>query len=365
MHNSVWSVGTLISSLFVLSCANRLPPGGGPPDKTPASLLKTEPANRSINVTDQTFDFEFDDYVDRSIRNAISIQPAARFSTSYYGDEIAITFEEDLLPNTTYAITLGTEWKDLRGNSPPSATTIIFSTGPELDSGIIQGQVSALNFQDLYVLAYSDADKLDTSFSPAVNPSVYRIPVGTSGAFAIGGLKDGWYRVLAARDRNENKIVDAGEDYSIDYSDIQVVNGRSRESNLKIVVQVDTDAVLGKEEQTDSSKSDSSTVRIEPGSASGVLIDSINFGPPYLLRFIDKTGSIQAALPVVQGETWTISSIKPGTYTVDVVKDINGNGLYDPGTVRPFTFGERWKLIGISITIRERWTTDDINVIVR
>lgn len=358
-------VAMVISTLFVLSCANRLAPGGGPPDKTPASLIKTEPADRSTNITDQSFVFEFDDYIDRSIRNAILIQPAIRFSTSYYGDEIAITFEEDLLPNTTYAITLGTEWKDLRGNSPTSATTITFSTGPDLDSGVIHGQVSSGNLQELFVFAYPNAEKLDTSFSPAADPAVYRIPVGTSGSFMIGGLKDGLYRVLVARDRNKNIIVDPGEDFAIDYSDIQVSSGLSRKSNLKIDNPIDTSAVTGTGKGADTSKPDTSNARIEPGSATGVFADSVNFGPPYLLRFIDKSGSIQAAISVVQGETWTISSIAPGTYTVDVVNDINGNGLYDPGTVRPFTFGEHWKPIGISITIRERWTTEGISIIVR
>lgn len=356
---------TVISTLFVLSCANKLAPGGGPPDKTPANLIHTEPADRSTNVTDPSFVFEFDDYVDRSIRNAISIQPAARFSTSYYGDEIAITFDEDLLPNTTYAITLGTEWKDLRGNSPTAAATIIFSTGPGLDSGVIQGQVSAGNLQELFVFAYPNAETLDTSFSPAADPAVYRIPVGTSGAFMIGGLKDGLYRVLVARDRNKNLIVDPGEDFAIDYSDIQVSSGLSRKSNLKIDNPIDTSAVIGTGKGADTLKPDTSKSRIEPGSATGVFADSVNFGPPYLLRLTDKSGSIQAAVSVVNGETWTISSVAPGTYTVDVVKDDNGNGFYDPGTVRPFTFGERWRPIGISITIRERWTTEGISIFVR
>lgn len=352
-------------SLFVSSCANRVAPSGGPVDKTPALLTKTIPADRSTNVAEETFAFEFDDYVDRSILNAISIQPAARFSSDYYGDEITVTFEEDLLPNTTYALTIGTDWKDLHQNPPPAAITIIFSTGPVLDSGIINGKVSSYSMKDLFVLAYPDADKLDTSFNPTITPSVYRIPVGTSGSFVIGGLKDGWYRLLVARDANRNNIVDGGEDYAIEYSDIEVAGGLARESLLRIDDPKDTVSISDTTSITDTSKADSTKKRVEHGSASGIFVDSISIGPPYLVRFINTTGSVQAALHVVQGETWTISSIAPGAYSIDVVQDVNSNGKYDSGSLTPFTYGERWKSLGISITIRERWTTDDIRIIVR
>jgi len=182
----------------------KVAPSGGEADKIPAAVKSTSPPDRSINVSDPTIVFEFDDYIDRSVRNSITIQPVTRFSSSYGGDELSITLEDTLRPNTTYAITLGTDWRDLRGNTPPSATTIIFSTGPTLDSGKIVGNVSTSSAADLFVFAYADAHQLDTSFTPVTTTPQYRMPVGSSGAFTIGGLRDGVYRMMAVRDKNTN-----------------------------------------------------------------------------------------------------------------------------------------------------------------
>jgi len=347
---------TSAASLILASCAMKVAPTGGDPDKTPAAVVKTVPADRTLNVNDQTIVFEFDDYVDRGVRNSITIQPIVKFSSTYGGDELTVTIEEDLLPNTTYAITLGTDWRDLRGNTPVSASTIIFSTGPSLDSGTITGTVSTASQTDLIVVAYANADKLDTAFNPMTVPPNYRIPVGSNGSFVIGGLRDGNYRVLSVRDRNRNALIDIGEEFSIDHSDLTITNGTSRKVGLRIDVPADT-----------STKKPVDTTKPAPefGGATGVFNDSSASKPPYLMRLIDKQGRVAAAITVAQGEQWEFSTVLPGVYTVDVINDVNANGRYDIGTAYPFAFGEKWTPTGVTLTIRERWSTDDVRVILK
>lgn len=356
MHNSALCISFLFASLLLASCAMKVAPSGGEADKTPAAVTATIPADRTINVSDPTIVFEFDDYVDRSIRNSISIQPVTRFTSSYGGDELSITLEDTLRANTTYAITLGTDWRDLRGNTPLSATTIIFSTGPILDSGSIGGTVSTQSATDLVVFAYGDAQTLDTSFTPTKNIPLYRMPVGSSGAFRIGGLHDGTYRLMAVRDKNKNSLIDGGEEYAMDISDIQVVNAQSRTVSMRIDPVVDTTKTVAV---------DTTKPKMEAGSVSGSFVDSSGAKPPYLMRFVDKQGRIAAAKHVVQGEAWAIDSIPPGTYTIELVSDANDNGRYDAGTANPFQFGESWRSTGVTVTIRERWSTEDVKVIVK
>ncbi len=209
-------------------------PNGGPPDTIPAKVIQTIPASGTTNVTEDGVTFTFDDYVDRSIRSSISIQPRTRISTSYAGDEITVSFTEPLSPNTTYSITIGTDWRDLRGNQPLEAYGMIFSTGSAIDTGTISGTVQGMLLKDVVVLCYSHADTLPADFSPSKTEAAYVVPLGSSGAFTVRGLPDGTYRIIAAKDENKNYLVDASEAFGTATGDIQVVGGISAPQNLML-----------------------------------------------------------------------------------------------------------------------------------
>jgi uncharacterized protein (DUF2141 family) len=222
----------MIASLLLVSCAMKVAPTGGPRDTEAAVVIETEPRNGSTNVGAPIVRFVFDDYVDRSVRNAVTVLPVVRFQTSYAGDEIEVTFTDTLAPNTTYTVTLGTSWTDVRGNTPAQSTTIAFSTGSSLDSGVVAGKVFGASLASVTVFCYPQQQIDSASFSPRSVRPLYFQTLGTTGAFAIRGLADGRYRVIAVRDENRNTLLDGTEEYCIAPQDVVVAQGQASDLRL-------------------------------------------------------------------------------------------------------------------------------------
>lgn len=223
---------SMIASLLLVSCAMKVAPTGGPRDTEAAVVIETEPRNGSTNVGTPIVRFVFDDYVDRSVRNAVTVLPVVRFQTSYAGDEIEVTFTDTLAPNTTYTVTLGTSWTDVRGNTPAQSTTIAFSTGSSLDSGVVAGKVFGASLASVTVFCYPQQQIDSASFSPRSVRPLYFQALGTTGAFAIRGLADGRYRVIAVRDENRNTLLDGTEEYCIAPQDVVVAQGQAGDLRL-------------------------------------------------------------------------------------------------------------------------------------
>ena len=219
----------------------KVAPGGGPKDTTPAVVTSVDPVTGATSLKSRTITFEFDDYVDRSIRNAITVLPNARFSTSYGGDELEVSFEEPLDTNTTYTVTIGTEWTDVRGNKPTQSYTTVFSTGEHIDTGSSEGVVHGASLANVVLFCYQRADTLPESFSPRTTIPKFRLPVGSSGAFILKGLPDGLYRVIVVRDENRNGLLDNSEDFVVSPSDVRITNGVAPHVVLLIGRAIDRD----------------------------------------------------------------------------------------------------------------------------
>lgn len=367
-------IRTLLFLLVVcclVGCAFKVAPTGGPADKTPALVTTITPPSGTRNLRAPYFTVEFNDYVDRGIRNTISVIPKARINSSYNGDAIDIWFEEDPLPNTTYAITIGTNWKDLKGNAAPEATSIIFSSGADLDSGTIKGTVQATNFQNVVVFAYPQANTLTSTFNPRETFAPYQVPVGSQGVFSINALKDGQYRILSVRDANNNQLADHDEEFGVASLDIVVEKGASADVHLLLLPRADTNKPDSNDHavhQTaqDSTKADSANKTTErkmyPGSVNGIFIGPAENRGTYVARFHGQSGTIEAQIPVQPDTRWSIDSIPAGTYSVDVFVDVDGNGVYSNGSVYPFKFSEPRYVLTTSVVVRERWTTDDVKL---
>lgn len=232
---AAFGVATLLFSALVLSgCAIKVAPTGGPRDSVPAAIVAVEPPSGTTSFTADEIRIAFDDYIDRGIRNSITVLPTKRFTTTYSGDEIAISFREALDSATTYSITIGTDWTDARGNRPLEAFTYIFSTGSSIDSGSISGRIVASSLQNVILMCYPRADTLPADFTPINNKAPYIIPVGTSGSFSVKGLSDGLYRVIACRDENKNSMLDMSEDFTTAPLDLTIAQGRSGSLLLRL-----------------------------------------------------------------------------------------------------------------------------------
>lgn len=127
-----------------MSCANIVPPGGGPRDTIPPELLKAEPRDSSVNFRGKTITLTFDEYIDiKDQRNNVLFTPVfdrpPKITTS--GRSLTIEFQDTLLPNTTYVLSFGNGITDMNEGNALKNFVYAFSTGPHLDSLKISGRV--------------------------------------------------------------------------------------------------------------------------------------------------------------------------------------------------------------------------------
>ncbi|MFA6572441.1 MAG: Ig-like domain-containing protein [Bacteroidota bacterium] len=203
----------LITLSFIAGCANPLPPSGGPPDKTPPTVLETEPKNGTLNFSDNKIFVRFDKYMDKSkVAENIFISPTKNFTFDWSGKKLYIKFEESLDTNTTYCFTLGTDYTDIYQNKPAEAFQLTFSTGSSLDSGIIKGKLFDQSPQGVNIVAYRLEGINPDTLNPTHTKPYSRTQVGTSGNFEFRALKNGKYRVFAIRDKFKDGSYDEGID---------------------------------------------------------------------------------------------------------------------------------------------------------
>lgn len=336
--------------VLLVGCAKKVAPDGGPKDTTPALVIGTEPATGSTNVREKTIRFVFDDYVDRSVRSAFSVMPTVRFTTSYAGDVVDVEFLEELTPNTTYVVTLGTEFADIRGNKPLQSVSVVFSTGSDIDTGRITGHVDDSNPASLVIFAYPRAETFDTTFSPAVTLPPYRLPVGTSGQFTLNGLADGTYRIMAVRDANRNGVIDALEDFAMTSADVVVKGGVAEPQSLRVGPAIDLTPPQAVSARALSNSSVlisfAERVRIVPSSGAPFAITDTNGTPVrihswYQARTPDDRVFIRLRDSLVQ-TTYGVS-ITPGSIA-------DSAGLLITGAERRLTF--RGSIIRDTSTLR-------------
>jgi hypothetical protein len=208
----------------VASCANPVPPSGGPRDQTPPSVVASSPARDTVNVpTDtRTIRLQFSEYVDRSsLQQALSVTPQfeRQLEYSWDGQAVEIELPDALVDNTTYIVTLGTELSDTRGVSSDSPITIAFATGARINQGRLRGRVvgpgrGAPRTQvDIYAYPVPDTTtRLDLPTSGGLPPEPrYRTQTNDEGTFAFDYMSEQRYYVLALRDNNRNRRPDPGE----------------------------------------------------------------------------------------------------------------------------------------------------------
>ncbi len=205
---------------IVASCANPVPPSGGPRDQTPPSVVETKPVRDTVNVSTDTeaLRIDFSEYIERNtLSGALSVTPKfeQRPSVSWSGRTAEIEFPSGLRDSTTYIFTIDTNLSDARGVSLESPITVAFSTGDRINRGQIEGQVvggqagEAKSQVDVYAYALTP----DAAGPPQPLPETpaYRTQTGEDGTFDFDYMREGRYYVVALRDNNRNRQPDASE----------------------------------------------------------------------------------------------------------------------------------------------------------
>jgi hypothetical protein len=190
-------------SAMAPSCANIVPPAGGPRDSLPPKLIKASPDNGTTNFRGKNIVLQFDEFVDLA-----ELQKNLMFTPTFNAEPrievklrtITLTIKDSLEHNTTYSFNFGDAIRDINEGNVLHNFTYRFSTGPVLDSLKLEGNV---------ILA--ETGKADSTLSVFLyrNPEDsavmkerprYITKLNSKGHFSFENLPAGTYSIYALKD---------------------------------------------------------------------------------------------------------------------------------------------------------------------
>lgn len=238
----------VLFSLFV-SCANMGGgPQGGPKDMMPPSYVKSNPGRSQVNVKPERVEIVFDEYVEMKDGQNVVVTPPFEVQPDIkaVGKKVIVDFKDTLKSNSTYVIDFANSIVDYREGNPLSNYYFEFSTGAEIDSFMIAGNVvdakSLMPMSGVLVGAYTEWN--DTTFTGKVLEHVAK--TNSQGRFLLRGLKERPYRIVAIEDANSNFKYDyPGEYYGL-IDTVVTPYKEIRERCDTTFKQVNRDSLLGK-----------------------------------------------------------------------------------------------------------------------
>jgi Bacterial Ig-like domain len=133
-----------IASISLFSCANIIPPGGGPRDSLPPRLINSLPKDSAVNISTQNIVLTFDEYVQLQAVNEnviISPNPVKSPIIDSKLRNVTVKLKDSLEKNTTYSINFGSAIKDVNEGNLAKEFTYVFSTGNKVDTNHYRGYV--------------------------------------------------------------------------------------------------------------------------------------------------------------------------------------------------------------------------------
>lgn len=214
-------VGAL--ALGVFSCAKKGMPTGGPKDEVAPKMMLTQPANASVEFKGNQFKLFFDEnitfkdlekqlIVSPPLRNKLSVMPMTGMAKKM----AIITINDTLQPNTTYSFNFGKSIVDATEANPLSDFKYLFSTGKYLDSLKLSGFVRDAELKKTEFPVSVFLYEADSIYNDSVvynkNPRYVAITQDSLGTFSFENIKQGKYRMVAIKDKNENYRFDIAKE---------------------------------------------------------------------------------------------------------------------------------------------------------
>ena len=205
----------VLIALVLIGCANRgVGPQGGPKDTVAPSVLRSSPENGALEFKGKRIEVTFNEYLqlDNISQNLIMSPPQQRPpDVKVRGKHILVLFTDTLQDSTTYTLDFGNAICDYTEKNPYMNYTFAFSTGPVIDTMEVRGKVyeaETLNPMDkIFVGIHSDLS--DTAFTTIPFARIAR--TDTAGAFRIGNMRAGTYRLYAVDDVSRDYRLTPGE----------------------------------------------------------------------------------------------------------------------------------------------------------
>ena len=213
--------------LILAACASPGIPPGAPPDSAAPRVLKVTPDSGTRNARVDGIQFLFSEVVSEQPRGAADL--AGMFLISPYDGEprvswrrtrISVAPRRGMKPNATYVVRLLPGIADLRGNADSGGRVVIFSTGPTIATGLLQGIVFDW-------IGQKPSSKTFVSATSLPDSTMYIAMTDSIGHFDIRAVPPGSYFVRALIDENNNRVADPRELF--DTATVTLTDSLSRE----------------------------------------------------------------------------------------------------------------------------------------
>lgn len=215
----------------LISCANIVPPSGGPRDSIPPYRIKATPNDSAIGVQPKEILISFNEYINTSnLQENVVVSPNLKNNPLIESnlDKLRIRIKDTLTPNTTYSIQFGTAIRDVNEGNIAQNFTYVFSTGNYIDSGRIQGTV---------VLA--ETGKVDSSLLVLLQPTnddtaifkskpLYYTHINGKGKFSFNYLPNKQFNVYVLPNDYTKRYDDSTKLFA--FLDNTVQTGNSKDS---------------------------------------------------------------------------------------------------------------------------------------
>lgn len=205
-RNFISNIGVILAFLSLFySCAYEVAPRGGQKDLIAPKMTKSFPLDSSLNFKGNKIKFTFDEFVkvDKPKDNILISPPVGDIKEVFVqGKSVVILLGDTLQTESTYEVLLSGAIKDLNEGNVLKEERIRFSTGAEMDTFKLYGNV--VNYLDnkgvkgIKVLLFRDLS--DSAYSKSF--PTYVSQTDDQGRFAFENLKEGSYNILALNDVN-------------------------------------------------------------------------------------------------------------------------------------------------------------------
>ena len=332
---------TILLSALLCSCANVIPPNGGPKDTNAPTITSLTPETNTLNFSQEKIIFTFDEkIVVDNFYSSFFISPPLNKKVDYAvkANKLIVALKEELKNNTTYYMSIGQSIADLNEGNKTKEASLLFSTGPTIDTLYIEGYAqdvtSGKGIKDcsLFLHTYEKDNNYDNIFSQAN----YVAKTNEDGFFSFPNLRNELYHLIALQDLDKNLNYSL-PDEKIGFLDSLFVSQKEG-YNINLFTENDSIGAL-------------ISLKLDSISRFGKLIvDSIpshSFLELYNDQGIVSRGKL--------GEIFIMDSLLIGEYQLRLIKDSNRNGVWDSGNLESRIKAEDVLFYPQSIRIRSNW----------
>ena len=232
----------------ISSCANIGMPTGGPRDSIPPVLVETNPDFGELDYDGDDVRLTFNEYIQPDqISEILVISPplTKRPIIKTKSKTLIVQFNEDLKDSTTYSLDFKNSVVDNNEKNPLENLRFTFSTGPELDTLRIAGQVvNAFNLEPIEKGLVVLQSNLHDSAVFKVTPD-YIAKTDENGMFMMDNLPSGKYNVFAINDMNNDLLYNEGAEEIAFVDDLVIPRAEFHESRDTVISGLDSMLILG------------------------------------------------------------------------------------------------------------------------